>query len=622
MLLLELAAQGLKAVSLPGGGLRLRPGYDVVGADGQALRRLLGSLLCPAASDAVTLGAASSGARAGLTFLADDGATYRLLRDYGRALQLQRLDPQRRAFAVVGQAAPDRAAALLASAGGPAQALLELLSLSSAELPSRRRAGGAGAPLPATGPATITAGVRRRPDAAQQAARRQELQAELARARGAEELQERLSGLHNQLFQAEDALREEVRLREASAAARAELEAAQPLDAAAAGLGDVEAALGRYGGVEARLQEVLERCEAEAAALDEARPPVGFWRLPRFWAGVAASAVAVGVAVAFADGGGGLRYLALLDVPLLGWSAQVAMGWVRASEEHGRLGRRRQLLEEHERKAREGFARETAPVRSAVAALGLAKVGELREAVAQLAGLRARAAQAEEALAEYVGRPEALAAREEKNRLEGEVRELEGRLAAAVGNWGRDPRTVEAELASLEAEADQRSRPAEPPAVRVSAAEVLVEPATEGAALDPIRACLEAAAAQLGGSAAAAAREVQVRASQLLQAFSAGRLGGLSVDDRGNPLLVASGRPSPVVSASPLDRDLVWLALKLAFVERLLPRRFALVDDALAVIPEGARQQAARALKQVARPGQLIHATIDPAFRAAADHLA
>ena len=45
-------------------------------------------------------------------------------------------------------------------------------------------------------------------------------------------------------------------------------------------------------------------------------------------------------------------------------------------------------------------------------------------------------------------------------------------------------------------------------------------------------------------------------------------------------------------------------------------------DDAFAGLPDGARRLAARLLKAAARPGQLLHATADPAFREAADHAA
>ena len=47
----------------------------------------------------------------------------------------------------------------------------------------------------------------------------------------------------------------------------------------------------------------------------------------------------------------------------------------------------------------------------------------------------------------------------------------------------------------------------------------------------------------------------------------------------------------------------------------------ALADDAFAGLPEGVRRLTGRLLKQLARPGQLLHATSDVAFRESADHV-
>jgi hypothetical protein len=72
----------------------------------------------------------------------------------------------------------------------------------------------------------------------------------------------------------------------------------------------------------------------------------------------------------------------------------------------------------------------------------------------------------------------------------------------------------------------------------------------------------------------------------------------------------------------PGERDLVFLALKVALLEQALAggRAVALLEDAFAGLSDGVRRTAARLLKALAKPGQVIHATTDPAFREAADH--
>jgi hypothetical protein len=102
------------------------------------------------------------------------------------------------------------------------------------------------------------------------------------------------------------------------------------------------------------------------------------------------------------------------------------------------------------------------------------------------------------------------------------------------------------------------------------------------------------------------------------------RLQAIQVDDRGNVLVQVGGRAAAAAALPPADRDLVWLSLKLAFVEQALAagKLVAVADDAFAGLSEGARRFAARLLKQLAKPGQILHATSDPSFREAADHAA
>jgi hypothetical protein len=121
----------------------------------------------------------------------------------------------------------------------------------------------------------------------------------------------------------------------------------------------------------------------------------------------------------------------------------------------------------------------------------------------------------------------------------------------------------------------------------------------------------------------AAARSVATKASQHLSGLSFQRLSAIQPDDRGNLAVTTGGRPIPVSAVPPPDRDLVYLALKLAFLERALAegKTVAVADDVFAGMAEGARRFAARLLKQLARPGQIVHATADPVFREAADHV-
>src|SRR5690242_464145 len=93
VLLLEFAAQGVRGVAPTGGRAALRPGYNVVAAEGPALRRLLEALLHPDARDAEALPRTAGGPgggplRGGLTLVGDDRVAYRLVRDFAAGCQL------------------------------------------------------------------------------------------------------------------------------------------------------------------------------------------------------------------------------------------------------------------------------------------------------------------------------------------------------------------------------------------------------------------------------------------------------------------------------------------------------------------------------------------------------
>jgi hypothetical protein len=149
-------------------------------------------------------------------------------------------------------------------------------------------------------------------------------------------------------------------------------------------------------------------------------------------------------------------------------------------------------------------------------------------------------------------------------------------------------------------------------------------PASAVPAGEPLRGLLERAAAELGGSPASVARTVAAKASQAVAGFTLNRLTGVSADDRGNVQVVSGGRPVPAMTLPPAERDLVFLALRLALLEQTLAadKSIAILEDAFAGLSDTVRRTAGRMLKSMAKQGQVIHASADPAFREAADHQA
>lgn len=616
MILLEFAAQGVRGVAPAGGRATLRPGYNVVAADGATLRRLVEALLYPGDQDADELpraggGPANAPMRAGLTLVGDDRNTYRLVRDFATGCQLHRFDPEKRSFALVSQDLSEIGSFLRSTVGVPPPARLSaLLALSASELPSRQAGVAPGVSASAPQRQTLT------PDQARK--RIEALRRELEKSRIAEKLQYQLDGLQAQLFKLDESLEAGAKIREGLAtaeAARAELE---PAARVAARLGDAEAKLAAFEKASVRREESAAKVAAEReklAAVDARGAPRPFWVDPLFWAGAGggvgmALVAAIGAAV-FPD----LRYVALLDIPAFGWAAWIALRWVGALEEWERLGRKRRALDDWEKKVEAQLGSEAAEVNEAAKALGMSKPSELKEAIGRVADADAVVAEWRRRLAEWEALPASRSAMSERAKVETALRAVEGKLAGEAGGFVRDVRSVEAEIQRLEAEASSPHAPAAaaapPPAPRIGGG-------------DPLRTLLERAAAELGGSPAAAARSVARKAGQTLSGLSFQRLQVIQVDDRGNVQVQTGGRPVPAAALPAADRDLVWLALKLAFLEQALAtgKLVGIAEDAFAGLSEGSRRFAARLLKQIAKPGQLLHATSDPSFREAADHAA
>jgi hypothetical protein len=612
VILLELAAQGIRGVATAGGRVTLRPGYNVVAADGAVLRRLLEALLYPSPRDGealprVAAGPANAPMRAGLTVSGNDRATYRLLRDFAGGAQLQRFDAEKRSFALVSQDLAEIGVFLRRSVGVPAQTRLgALLALGTAELPSKADGATATAgPVPAR-PALTPAQARKRVA---------QLRAELATAKVADKLQDQLDALQSQLFRVEESLKGAAKLREGlekAEAARAELgEAAAIADR----LGDPDAKVAAFEKATARREEAAQRVAAEREALGQAErgARLPFWKAPLFWAGAGGGLALALAGVAGAAVHPDLRYVALLDVPAFGGAAWVALRWVGDLEGRERTERRRRAVDEWEKKVEAQYERDAAELHEAAKALGVSRPAELKEALVRVADADAVVAEWRHRLAEWQASPDAKDALAERERIQEALHAVEAKLSVDAGGFVRDARSIEAEIHRLETEA---AAPPAPVAAPVAA------PAPRPA--DPFRALLERAAAELGGGPAAAARTVARQASQALSGLSFQRLQAIVVDDRGNVQVQTGGRADPAPTLPPADKDLVYLALKLAFLEHALAggKLLAIVEDAFGGLSDGARRFAARLLKQIAKPGQLLHTTSDPSFREAADHSA
>jgi hypothetical protein len=290
----------------------------------------------------------------------------------------------------------------------------------------------------------------------------------------------------------------------------------------------------------------------------------------------------------------------------------VALQWVGRIEGWEKIARRRKVVDDWERKMLDQFEKDAAELRGAMKELGIDKVQDLRDLAIRIADGESVAAEWRRRIAEWEADPAVAGARTQKARLEKEQAEVEAKLQQEVGDFLRDARSIEAEIARLEGELANPVQPEKPAA------------APSRPAGDPLRLLPEAAARELGCSAAAAVRAIQQKASQALTGITFQRISGVSVDDRGNVQALVGGRPVPAATLPGADKDTVFIAMKLAFMEAALAegKSIAYVEDCFGGLTDGARRLVARLLKQMAKPGQILHATADGAFKEAADHSA
>jgi predicted nucleic acid-binding Zn-ribbon protein len=607
VLLLEIAAQGVRGFAPPGGRLVLRPGYNVVAGDGAVLRRLVVALFHPdhPADPSLRSNTAAGGApaRAGLTLAGDDGVTWRVVRDLAGPCQLQRFDPERRAFQSVAQD-PVRIAEALRAAGVPApERFAAVLSLSAADFPSRQ------AP---SGLAAISQPAPRRSLGPEEARKKlEELRAEMERARNAEQVQMEMDTLQSRLFKLEEMLKSSDQVRDRLSAAEASMAGLAGAEAALSTLREPALRMAACRKATARRDEALQKIaqEREARAETGTAVPAPLWRHPGFLGGLGVGAASM-VGALIAD----VRSLALVAIPATGWAAFEGLRWVGRAEGSETAGRRARWLEERERKAKETWERETADVRAVVAAAGVASVADLGDLLARVQEARTALSDAEAGMATWQARAETKDAVAERIQVEQEIGELEQKLTAETGGFVRDIHSLEVEIARLE-------RELESPTADASPVEVRATPAPTG---DPLRTLFERASADLALSPGAALRALQPRIAQILPALTVQRLANFFVDDRGNLQVQAGGKLVPAATLPPGDRDLCFAVLKLGFAEQGLAagKSVAVLEDAFAVLPEGSRRVIARLLKQMAKGRQIVHATVDPIFREAADHAA
>lgn len=575
MQLTELLFQKVKDLSGQG-QLSLKPGYVAVVSRAPSLRAAILAPICPAPDDLERLADGGGPSRVGVGLLSGDGSPYRLLRELGGQRQLLRYDGAGRKFDPVTEDPLEIDSFLRVQCGmPPADAYTRFFVLEANELPSMRgRAGG---------------------DASVDQPRVKALQAELEATRKFEAMQDQLFKVAQRL---EELQAISQRLREAEqgvAAVEAQLKRTpwSPEE-----IKDLTARAGRLKDDLRKRDDALAEIARKRQKLEETEPapPERFLGNPWFYGGVLGGAGLDALAVVLKK-----PFIALFGlVPFLA-AAVAVLRWIEGDEAGKQAAAYAQELKEREVSLKKSYEAEQAPIK---AALKTARVDAPDDLVAvfreQELVLKRREA-ALERLQQLKADPELSRAAAEIPLLDAEKAKLEEQVQAT--GFSRPVAEIEADLNRAlgvsSAKGDAAIPEAEVPNDLLSRAAGLLN-------LPP---------GELWAQLAA-------RFTAYLVALTDRRVVSGKLDEKGVLVLTApDGRSGSYMTLPPPLRDLVYVALRLALLERVCghKRLPIVVDDAFALLEAPKRALIGKMLKGISTQTQVIHRVAEAPAAGTAD---
>ena len=606
MHLTEVSLDGIRDAA-PSVRLSLVPGYNVLtpsASESPPLAAVLTALLYRETwgDEPHLLAPGVDAAKAMVGIVGRDQLLYRVLRQLGGRGLLQRVPRGGPAPETLAQDAKAATPILRGQVGIPSpEQFRALCVLSAAQRPSatsKSAAGASGTGISMTGP------VRPAPDVPAARARAEALARELELSREVDALQFRSDGLANEIFQLEAALRSVDAPR--SALADAERALAGLPDPAARGLGaDLAERVAAHATNVQKRDEALQRVSAEReeeGVGEEAWTPPPPWREGRFWASIAGTLVLLVVAMA-SEGGG--RYLSLLAIPMSGFAALLGLQYVEKLQAHERSGRRESLFSVREKKIEEAFQREFLPLQRALEALNLRSPEEIGELLAQRASLAERVEQLRAQLGAAESDPGYRSARENHARLGAEQAAVNAQLTEK-GAYVREAREVERELSRVQESID----------LALQGGGGLA-----GDYEDPCPAWLAAAASLVQSDIPSVVALMRERLTQYLAALTDKRYLGVDFSPTGAATVLAVSGAVPAGNLPGRDLDLLYLALRLTFAEKVAAKERIplLIEGTPSGVEPAKAGLLARMLKHLGTHTQVLHVTADRAYAPLAD---
>ena len=567
MQLTELLFQKVK--DLPGQGqLALKPGYVAVVSRAASLRVALVAALCPSPDDQRRLAGDTGPARIGVGLLGADGAPYRLLRELGGSRQLQKLDPATRKFATLTEDALEIDSFLRVECGMPhPDAYTGFFVLEVNDLPSLRTKSAAASSEAYVDQDKVRA-----------------LRAELEVTKKFEAMQDRLFKVQQRLHEL-NTLAGKVAQAEGDLAAvdgelgRAPWSDEEVRDLTARATGAKEALRQR----DEAVGEVARRRQKAAQTVPQ--PPEPFLRDPWFGGGLALGLALDALAFVLRR-----PSIALLGLLPFGAALIAVLRYIHDDEADKEAGSYVAELKERDAELRRDFDAEAAPLKAALRAADADTPDELLELfkARELVGKRRETARAR--LEQLQLEPELSRLPIELPLLETEKTKLEDEVHAM--GFSRAIGEIENDLRHALGLADRtKGGPG------VSEAEVP-------------KLLLDRSAELLAVSVDELWTQVTPRLSAYLTALTDKRVTTARPDDNGLVTVgAADGRTGPFLSLPPPLRDLAWVALRLALLEKVAgyKRLPVIIDDSFGGLDAPKRALIGKMLKGISTQTQILH---------------
>jgi hypothetical protein len=592
MLFSEIAVQNVAgfpaATRLP-----LRPGLNALVSKQTDVFALLRALLSPSEADAALAGPGAP-RKIALTIVADDGTTYRLIRDLDGGRSLLRSDPATRQPLKVSEDPGEITQLLRTAIGLPSdEGIARHLWLCAADLPSRNPLkpiskpgadkSGQTAAVPETVPMT-------REEAKRRAA---QLKAELVRSETFDQAQDGVYQLQQKVRQiiAEAAPPTDIENKVADLTQQIE-----SLQRALGGLSSSESKLRKYPEAVARRDgalDALKKKRAEYAQGSTFRPDLnGLVQDRRFYGGLAGGLACI-------VGGSYLHAPLLLVTDLIPFGLAAFCAWRWVSDVEGAEENRHRLsdLDDLEKKVQKQFDQEVAPINAAMSALGAATPEVVVGRLDERDRLDARRAALLRELDMRRKDPRMLALDIERQHLESELKRQE-EIVASIG-FVRDTMIVRREL-----------KLAEDAATAVG---------------DPLMAAIDAAAGMAQTDSRVLLESFRERLSQYFAALTDRRFTGVRIVGPGQcHVVAATGASGPLGGLPAPDQDLIYVALRLGLAERVAgpAKRPILVDEPSVLVDGNHRGLFVKMLQTLGAATQVVVRAFEPPPPGAVDHVA